>query len=110
MLKQCAPVAILFLCVAIGASMIQGSERQAADQWEYGMLTQLEGGICGWYSGDIGSDADSAHALHVTLGGQMARDDFTIEDLFNIFGAEGWELIAIETKHGGTMYHFKRRP
>ena len=63
----------------------------------------------GWNDGRGNIKDDDAYAVYRRLGGEAAKEDFALADLFHLWGQDGWELVLQDSEANTTVYWFKRR-
>ena len=83
--------------------------RPAAARWQYAMYYVAANGAASWNDGREKLADDDAYALYRRFGGEAPRENFSLVDLFHLFGQEGWELTMQDTEGTATVYWFKRR-
>lgn len=76
--------------------------------WEYGLL--VASSTIGMWSNRISRiTGENGYAVYRALGGTIDQGKYTVNELLNLLGADGWELVTIHRRTGeSNAYHFKR--
>ena len=87
-----------------------GAGKAPAATWEYAYLLNSRTPLrSGFHSPSESHSADNAYALYQKLGGRKNQSAFTLADLTSHLGAQGWELVSVDTQGAvAATYWFKR--
>ena len=102
--------AVLFGTLFFGQAEPAGAANVAGAKWEYAYFlnsrTQLK---TAFNSPRESVHAENAFALYHKLGGRKSESEFTLADLTSHLGAQGWEMVSVETQENVlATYWFKR--
>ena len=82
----------------------------AAAKWEYAYFLNSRTQLKTAFNGPRESvSAENAFELYRKLGGSKSETEFTLAHLTSHLGAQGWELVSVETQDSVVAtYWFKR--